>query len=380
MEVEPNRGEIRFERVNKSFGSTRVLKELSLKVNPGERMILLGPSGCGKSTALRIIAGLEDLTGGQLYLGGRPADDLAPVDRNVAMVFQNYALYPHLSVFDNIAFGLQIRRRPKDEIRQRVQRAAQMLGLDDLLNRRPRELSGGQRQRVALARAIVREAQFFLLDEPLSNLDAQLRSRARAELIDLHDQIGTTMVYVTHDQVEAMTIGHRVAVMSDGMLQQVDAPEVIYNRPANTFVAGFIGNPPMNLVASEIVGPALRLGVQMVKLPETFRDGLASYWGKPVTFGIRPEEVRIVTDRPESGRLRSRVKLRENLGGEVVLHLDCGVETILLCRTKTAVPYREGDRVGIELPWGKCHFFDPASGLSLPIPAATDQILEVAYA
>ncbi|MFQ6098478.1 MAG: ABC transporter ATP-binding protein, partial [Armatimonadota bacterium] len=248
--------------LTKVFGDVVAVKDVNLEIEDAEFLVLVGPSGCGKTTCLRMIAGLEEVTQGEIYIGDRLVNDVSPKDRDIAMVFQNYALYPHMTVFDNMAFGLKLRRFPRDEIKARVQQAAQMLGLQDLLSRKPKELSGGQRQRVALGRAIVREPAVFLMDEPLSNLDAKLRIQTRAELIKLHRTLGITTVYVTHDQVEAMTMGDRIAVMRDGVVQQVDEPLGLYLRPANLFVAGFIGSPPMNFLDCTLEEPGHGLWVK----------------------------------------------------------------------------------------------------------------------
>src|ERR671923_366957 len=239
---------VTLDHITKKYGEVTAVNDLNIQIRDQEFLVLVGPSGCGKSTALRMIAGLEEITGGDLYIGDRRVNDVAPKDRDIAMVFQSYALYPHMSVYDNMAFGLKLRKRPKQEIERRVKEAADLLGLQNLLQRKPKQLSGGQRQRVALGRAIVREPQVFLMDEPLSNLDAKLRVETRAELIKLHQRLETTVIYVTHDQTEAMTMGTRIAVMSDGLVQQVDAPLTLYNQPANIFVAGFIGSPAMNFL------------------------------------------------------------------------------------------------------------------------------------
>src|SRR5580700_2557727 len=277
-------------------GGVKAVDGLSLEIAEGEFMVLVGPSGCGKSTALRSIAGLDEITAGTISIGGRVVNDLPPKDRDIAMVFQNYALYPHMTVEQNLAFGLQQRKTPKDEIRRRVTEVATMLGLEDYLKRKPAALSGGQRQRVAMGRAIVREPQAFLMDEPLSNLDAKLRVSMRASLSQLHERLGVTTVYVTHDQVEAMTLGQRVCVMRDGKLQQVDSPQTLYNSPVNLFVAGFIGSPAMNFVTVDLVmdaGPSVTFaGYKLAVPPEALdaKEGLDGYFGKKVILGIRPSD------------------------------------------------------------------------------------------
>src|SRR5436853_3846170 len=257
---------VTLDHLTKKYGEVTAVNDLNIQIRDQEFLVLVGPSGCGKSTALRMIAGLEEITGGDLYIGDRRVNDVAPKDRDIAMVFQSYALYPHMSVYDNMAFGLKLRKRPKPEIERRVKEAAELLGLQNLLQRKPKQLSGGQRQRVALGRAIVREPQVFLMDEPLSNLDAKLRVETRAGLIKLHQRLQTTTVYVTHDQVEAMTMGHRIAVMREGVLQQLDTPQALYERPANLFVAGFIGSPAMNFFPGQLVSESNSLYVQAPEL------------------------------------------------------------------------------------------------------------------
>src|SRR5215813_7778807 len=289
--------EIILDRVTKIYsGGVTGIKDLSLDIHDAEFMVLVGPSGCGKSTALRCIAGLEEITFGTLSIGDRVVNDLPPKDRDIAMVFQNYALYPHMTVEQNLAFGLQQRKTPKAEIKRRVDQAARMLGIEEYLNRKPAALSGGQRQRVAMGRAIVREPQAFLMDEPLSNLDAKLRVSMRASLAQLHERLGVTTVYVTHDQVEAMTLGHRVCVMRDGRLQQVDTPQYLFEAPVNLFVAGFIGSPAMNFVTADLTrddGPTVTFAGYKLPVPAGLLDakpGLADYLGKRVILGIRPSD------------------------------------------------------------------------------------------
>jgi multiple sugar transport system ATP-binding protein len=291
---------VTFEHVTKSYDGTVAVRDLDLGVADGEFLVLVGPSGCGKTTALRMVAGLEQISAGRLLIGDRVVNNLAPVARDIAMVFQSYALYPHMSVYDNLAFGLRNKKTPRKEIDERVRRAAEILDLDPLLKRKPKQLSGGQRQRVALGRAIVREPAAFLMDEPLSNLDAKLRVQTRAEILKLQDRLGVTTIYVTHDQVEAMTMGDRIAVMSLGVLQQVGTPEELYEDPANTFVAGFIGSPAMNLV------------------PHTVVDGAGS---SGQTVGFRPEHIDVGTGAGDSARFDARVEVVEYLGDEQIAHL-----------------------------------------------------------
>src|SRR6266545_3901034 len=296
---------VSLDHVTKQFGEVLAVNDLTIQIHDKEFLVLVGPSGCGKSTALRLVAGLEELTGGDIYIGDRRVNDVAPKDRDIAMVFQSYALYPHMTVYDNLAFGLKLRKTPKSEIERRVKEAADILGLANLLKRKPKQLSGGQRQRVALGRAIVREPLVFLMDEPLSNLDAKLRVQTRAELIKLHQRLQTTVVYVTHDQVEAMTMGHRIAVLRDGILQQLDTPQRLYDTPANMFVAGFIGSPAMNFFDGQIAGDgseALYAQSNSIRLeiPSGKREQLKPYVGREVVFGIRPEDVHHGAERPNA--------------------------------------------------------------------------------
>jgi multiple sugar transport system ATP-binding protein len=323
--------EVVFDEVTKVYADgTKAVDSLALDIADGEFMVLVGPSGCGKTTALRMVAGLEDISGGAVRIGDRVVNHVPSRDRDIAMVFQSYALYPHLSVYDNIAFGLRVKKMPKQEINRRVQHAAEVLGLEPFLKRKPRALSGGQRQRVAMGRAIVREPAAFLMDEPLSNLDAKLRVQMRAEVSRLQRDLGTTTIYVTHDQVEAMTMGDRVAVMRKGELQQVADPQTLYDRPVNLFVGGFIGSPAMNMLEATVVrangGLAVDLGKQQLMLDEAMlqtRPALRGYEGKTVILGIRPEDLEDVSlepDTPQDRRLRGVAELREALGSELMVH------------------------------------------------------------
>jgi multiple sugar transport system ATP-binding protein len=323
--------EVEFSDVAKVFpDGTRAVSDLSLQTQDGEFMVLVGPSGCGKTTALRMVAGLEDISEGQIKIGDRVVNEVPSRDRDIAMVFQSYALYPHLSVYDNIAFSLRLRKERKDEIDRRVREAARVLDLEPLLDRKPRALSGGQRQRVAMGRAIVRQPAAFLMDEPLSNLDAKLRVQMRAEISKLQRNLGVTTIYVTHDQVEAMTMGDRVAVMRRGELQQVAPPQELYDRPLNLFVGGFIGSPAMNLLEATLErvdgGLAAVLGGQRIRLDDecvSARPALKDYAGRPVVVGIRPEQLEdaaIARDIPDDRRLRGEVELREALGSELMVH------------------------------------------------------------
>jgi multiple sugar transport system ATP-binding protein len=322
---------VTFEDVAKVYpDGTRAVNDLDLDIEDGEFMVLVGPSGCGKTTALRMVAGLEDISEGVVRIGERVVNHVPSRDRDIAMVFQSYALYPHLTVYDNIAFGLKLKKVPKDEVNRRVEDAAQILGLEGFLKRKPRALSGGQRQRVAMGRAIVRQPQAFLMDEPLSNLDAKLRVQMRAEIAKLQNDLGVTTIYVTHDQVEAMTMGDRVAVMRKGELQQVDTPQELYDHPLNLFVGGFIGSPAMNMIEANLERSdgtlAAVLGSQRIGLgDETLsqRPGLKDYEGKPVILGIRPEDLEdatLASDTPADRRLHGEVELREALGSEIMVH------------------------------------------------------------
>ena len=304
------------------------VNDLNLEIGEGEFVVLVGPSGCGKTTALRMVAGLEEISDGEIRIGGKVVNDLPPRDRDIAMVFQNYALYPHKTVYENLAFGLRMRKVPKDEQKRRVEEIARVLGLADMLKRRPAQLSGGQRQRVAMGRAIVREPKAFLMDEPLSNLDAKLRVQMRAEIARIQQALRVTTVYVTHDQVEAMTMGHRVAVMRDGVLQQVDTPQHLYDAPMNLFVASFVGSPPMNLFEATIVQEngriSCRVGPMELELPSDVvaqRPALAEYEGRSVAIGIRPEDVREAAGW-DGARLRGRILLVESLGSEQLVHIE----------------------------------------------------------
>jgi multiple sugar transport system ATP-binding protein len=334
--------------------------DLDLEVRDGEFMVLVGPSGCGKSTTLRMIAGLESISGGELHIGDRMVNETPPKDRDIAMVFQNYALYPHMTAYENMAFALRLRRFPAAEIEARVGASARVLGIEALLQRRPRQMSGGERQRVALGRAIVRQPQVFLFDEPLSNLDAKLRVQMRREIARLHRQLGTTMIYVTHDQVEAMTLGDRIAVLKGGLLQQVDTPATLYASPANTFVASFIGTPPMNLVSGRLVAgrpPRFEAaGGISLALEDRCGAALAGAPERAVLLGIRPEDLARAPGAADGATLETRVELVELLGGEGLVHLTAGpVE--LTARIPAPVP-AAGEAFAVRLPADRIHFFD----------------------
>ncbi|MDQ3859393.1 MAG: sn-glycerol-3-phosphate ABC transporter ATP-binding protein UgpC [Actinomycetota bacterium] len=398
-------GEVVFEDVAKVYpDGTRAVSDLVLAIEDGEFMVLVGPSGCGKSTALRMVAGLEEISEGTLKIGDQVVNNVPPRDRDIAMVFQSYALYPHLSVYDNIAFSLRLKKAPKQEIDKRVHEAARVLGLEQFLDRKPRALSGGQRQRVAMGRAIVRQPQAFLMDEPLSNLDAKLRVQMRAEIARLQDELATTTIYVTHDQVEAMTMGDRVAVMRKGELQQVAPPQDLYDRPVNLFVGGFIGSPAMNLLQASVQrenGDVFACaGGQRIRIEEEVlaaHPALASYGERPVVLGIRPEDLEdaaLTSDRPTDQCLRGRVVLREALGAEIMVHFvvdappaqtedvrelvqDVGDEramqevgeerreSTIVGRFSPETRIRGGETAAVSVDTRRLHFFDPETGLAI---------------
>jgi multiple sugar transport system ATP-binding protein len=354
-------------RVSKVFGQTPVLHGVDLAIRSGEFVVFVGPSGCGKSTLLRMIAGLESLSGGEIRIGDRTVNDLPPRDRDIAMVFQDYALYPHKSVYDNMAFGLKLRRRPEAEIRRKVDEAAAILQIGHLLDRRPRQLSGGQRQRVAMGRAIVRDPKAFLFDEPLSNLDALLRSEMRIEIKKLHQRLGTTSIYVTHDQVEAMTLADRIVVLQGGRIMQIGTPDEIYNRPAHRFVAGFTGAPPMNFVAATVAedGAALALdGGIRLPVPPRHRARTAAAAAMPVSFGLRPEHIGVV--RPGEGaiELDAEVVLVEPLGADTLGRLKLGANE-LTGRFPPDARLVAGSTIRVGLALDHMHLFDPGSGAAL---------------
>ncbi len=352
--------------VSKVYGrGPRAVDALDLAIRDGELLVLVGPSGCGKSTVLRMVAGLEEVTAGRIRIGERVVNEVAPRDRDIAMVFQNYALYPHMTVFDNMAFGLRRRRLGAAEVESRVREAARTLGLEAHLGRRPRELSGGERQRVALGRALVRHPQVFLFDEPLSNLDAKLRVQMRAEIKRLHQRLATTMIYVTHDQVEAMTLGDRIAVLRGGVLQQVADPFTLYEHPANQFVAGFIGSPPINLFAARVdaAGAALEAGGRAVPLPAEVAARVAARRGGPVTLGVRPEDLALEPAGPGVA-LAATVEVREPLGNEVLLHWRTPVGPLISRVAGGAAP-GVGEAATLHFGWARLHLFDPETERTL---------------
>ncbi|MCL5961696.1 MAG: ABC transporter ATP-binding protein [Chloroflexi bacterium] len=354
---------VTIDRVTKKFGEVTAVDDVTIEVQDKEFLVLVGPSGCGKSTTLRMVAGLEELTLGDIFIGGRLVNDVQPKDRDIAMVFQNYALYPHMKVYDNLAFGLQLRRVPKKEIDRRVKEAADTLGIGNLLHRKPKALSGGQRQRVALGRAIVREPKVFLMDEPLSNLDAKLRVQTRAEIIKLHRRLGTTIIYVTHDQVEAMTMGTRIAVMKDGVLMQLDSPQKIFDEPANRFVADFIGNPAMNFFEAHIVGTSDEMYVDSgsfrLRVPAERATAISQHLGRKVILGIRPEHIAERTNgTPANGNtIQARVDMVELLGSEAILYLVTG-DRSFVARTEYSPEIRAGQEIEVEVRLGRLHLFD----------------------
>jgi multiple sugar transport system ATP-binding protein len=399
--------QIVLEHVEKVYqGNVKAIDDLSLDVKDGEFMVLVGPSGSGKSTALRAIAGLEEITSGTIQIGSRIVNDLPPKDRDIAMVFQNYALYPHMTVEDNLAFGLKLRKTPKAEIKRRVGDAAKMLGLEQYLSRKPSQLSGGQRQRVAMGRAIVREPQAFLMDEPLSNLDAKLRVSMRASLNQLHERLGVTTVYVTHDQIEAMTLGHRVCVLRDGMLQQVDTPQTLFDAPVNLFVAGFIGSPAMNFATAELVrddGPAVTFAGYRLAVPAEVIDskpGLSEYFGRKIILGIRPSDFEDASlGDGDWGRMPITVGVTEELGSEihVIFTIDAppvehssltdataghedddesvaalvGGKSLWTARVSARSRVRPGQTLELGVDTRNLQFFDPDTSLSIGHPQAT---------
>jgi multiple sugar transport system ATP-binding protein len=378
--------------VSKQFpDGTTAVNSLDLDVSDGELLVLVGPSGCGKTTALRMVAGLEEVSSGTIYIDGSPVNDMEPRHRDVAMVFQSYALYPHLSVYQNMAFSLKYRNVPKTEVQRRVDEAARILELQPYLQRKPRQLSGGQRQRVAMGRAIVRQPRAFLMDEPLSNLDAKLRVQMRAEIAQLQRSLATTTIYVTHDQTEAMTLGSRVAVMQHGALQQVAPPQELYKRPANLFVAGFIGSPPMNLIDAKLErgadgsgGLQVYFGGHRLGIPAQVtadRPGLERYLGRDIVFGVRPEnlsDAALLPDADAASVIELPVRLREELGAEV--HIHCGIGAVahhaeagqdvsslatVVARMDPQTELAEGQDARVHVDTAKLHFFDPATGMAI---------------
>ena len=355
---------VTYDHVTKRFGDVVAVNNLTLEIADKEFLVLVGPSGCGKSTALRLLAGLEDITDGRILIDDVVVNDVAPKDRDIAMVFQSYALYPHMTVYDNMAFGLKLRKYPKAEIKRRVEEAAQILGIEDLLDRKPRQLSGGQRQRVAVGRAIVREPKVFLFDEPLSNLDAKLRVQTRAEITKLHQRLQTTFIYVTHDQVEAMTMASRIAVVNLGVLQQVDTPQNLYDKPDNLFVAGFIGSPAMNFFDGHLRKDGSDIyvdtGYFSVKVPKDRAETYMPHINKPIIFGIRPEDIHdpkyeapgIIAELVEG-----KIEVTELMGNEIFLYLKSG-NTNYVARVDPRTSFKMGDTVQVSFNMGNMHIFD----------------------
>jgi multiple sugar transport system ATP-binding protein len=396
--------EIVLDEVTKEYADgTVAVSDLNLDIEDGEFVVLVGPSGCGKTTALRMIAGLEGISSGTISIDDRVVNAVPPKERDIAMVFQNYALYPHMTVYDNMAFGLKLRKLPKEEIDRRVREAGDILGLEDLLQRKPKALSGGQRQRVAMGRAIVREPKAFLMDEPLSNLDAKLRVQMRSEIARIQHDLNVTTIYVTHDQVEAMTMGDRVAVIRKGMLQQVDTPQSLYDRPVNLFVAGFIGSPAMNMVEAKIAttngSTTVEFGGQRLGVPQEVvaaHSGLLRFEGKSVVVGLRPEDIEdasLVPEAPEDRRIHTVVDLRESLGADVVVHFTVDAPTVItedtkelardvghdkllgeqreadhsefLARLSPRTTAMKGQAIELVVDVTRLHFFDPETSLAI---------------
>ena len=352
--------------ISKTYdGNVKAVEDANITVEDKEFVVLVGPSGCGKSTTLRMVAGLEDITGGELLIDGEKMNDVPPKDRNIAMVFQNYALYPHMSVYENMAFGLKIKKLPKTEIDQRVHEAAKILDIEQYLDRKPRALSGGQRQRVAVGRAIVRNPKVFLFDEPLSNLDAKLRVQMRAELSDLHLRLNATMIYVTHDQVEAMTMANKIVVMKDGKIQQIGSPLHLYNNPSNKFVAGFIGSPPMNFLTLKVESGKLHGEDIELKPIAAHADIVKNLSGKDVYFGIRPEDITYTKSSASKNNIPAKVTVVEPLGADIHLWLQVGGNQPMIARTPPDHDFKVGDTVNFSVNMEKAHFFDRETELSL---------------
>jgi multiple sugar transport system ATP-binding protein len=363
---------VTYDHVTKRFGDVVAVNELNIHVEDKEFLVFVGPSGCGKTTSLRLLAGLEEITAGRILIGDRVVNDVPPKDRDIAMVFQSYALYPHMSVYDNMAFGLKLRKTPKDEIERRVHEAAGILGIDHLLDRKPKQLSGGQRQRVAVGRAIVREPAVFLFDEPLSNLDAKLRVQTRAEISKLHKRLATTFIYVTHDQVEAMTMATRIAVMKDGVLQQVDTPQVLYDHPGNVFVAGFIGSPSMNFFDATLVENDGRLEINTSGFRLEVPGEKASEWrthkSKEVILGIRPEDMHAKEYAPPGileADMLAKVDVTELMGNEIFLYMLTSDQKQFIARVDPRVRVQTGDDVTLAVNMANAHIFDPKTEISL---------------
>ncbi len=363
---------VTYDHVVKRFGDVVAVNDLTIQVEDKEFLVFVGPSGCGKTTSLRLLAGLEEISEGDIKIGERIVNDVPPKDRDIAMVFQSYALYPHMSVYDNMAFGLKLRKTPKADIDRRVKEAADILGIGMLLDRKPKQLSGGQRQRVAVGRAIVREPDVFLFDEPLSNLDAKLRVQTRAELTRLHQRLQTTFIYVTHDQVEAMTMASRIAVMKDGILQQIDSPTQLYNRPRNVFVGGFIGSPSMNFFDATLVESDGKLEINTGGFRLDVPDQIAKKWnehkGKEVIFGVRPENIHDKRFRPEGilgADMQAMVDVTELMGSEIFLYLNSADDKQFVARVDPRVECSPGDKIDLAIDMAMTHIFDPKTEVNL---------------
>ena len=365
---------VTYDHVFKRFGDVVAVNDLDIKIADKEFLVFVGPSGCGKTTSLRLLAGLEEITDGRIMIGDRVVNDVPPKDRDIAMVFQSYALYPHMSVYDNMAFGLKLRKVPKAEIDKRVKQAAEILGIAQLLARKPRQLSGGQRQRVAVGRAIVRDPAVFLFDEPLSNLDAKLRVQTRAEISKLHQRLGTTFIYVTHDQVEDMTMATRIAVMKDGLQQQVDSPQNLYDHPGNVFVAGFIGSPSMNFFDATLVEQDGKMiidgGTFKLPVPDNKKANYLPHKGKKVIFGIRPDDVHAANFAPPGitpAPLGADVDVTELMGNEIFLYLLTGKKSFI-ARVDPRTHARAGEKIDLIVNMDNMHLFDPQSEKTLDAP------------
>ena len=356
---------VTYDHVVKRFGDVVAVNDLDIEIQDKEFLVLVGPSGCGKTTALRLLAGLEEITEGEIRIGDRVVNDVPPKDRDIAMVFQSYALYPHMSVFDNMAFGLKLRKTPKSEIKRRVNDAAEILGIEELLERKPRQLSGGQRQRVAVGRAIVREPRVFLFDEPLSNLDAKLRVQTRAEISKLHKRLATTFIYVTHDQTEAMTMASRIVVIKDGILQQMDTPQNLYDNPSNVFVAGFIGSPSMNFFDAKLEQSdgkfVIDTGPFQVVIPDSRKAQYQDFVGRQVIMGIRPEDIHDPQFSPpsiEPALVNAKVDVTELMGNEIFVYLMAG-DDVFIGRVDPRTDFSMGDDVQVTFNMDNVHLFNP---------------------
>lgn len=362
--------EIKLEHIKKTYdGKTHVVKDFNLSIEDKEFIVFVGPSGCGKSTTLRMIAGLESISEGNFTIDGKRMNDVEPKNRDIAMVFQNYALYPHMTVYDNIAFGLKLRKVNQQEIKKRVNEAAEILGLTEYLDRKPKALSGGQRQRVALGRAIVRDANIFLMDEPLSNLDAKLRVQMRAEILKLHERLDTTTIYVTHDQTEALTMASRIVVLNKGDIMQIGTPREVYNAPSNIFVAQFIGSPAMNIVQGKITDEGVKIGDHVFQFTGSQHDKLKElgYINKDVNFGIRPEDIKaepVFINASQNTKLTAKVEVSELLGSDIMIHFKLNGENVI-AQIDARNDLKVGDQIELAIDMNKCHFFDIDSGRNL---------------